>query len=297
MASAASSRSGGSHDDTTEHSLPSASRRLTDIPERQGAVMDTSLRRALDSYETYLVERNHSMGCLVTIRRPFVLFVNDEIPASGYNYADIVPWSPMPGRERIEEVLAHYRARGHSPYFNFTLETAPKGLVETLLSAGCALRSRKSVMLQREAVDPSVPTHVRLGETGPEDMRAAEVILHVSFGSGESAWQESTLRTRIDARMRAAGMRRLGAWVDGQLAAVVHLHTVVGVGHITGMATAPAFRGRGLAGLLTAYAARLAREEGAALVTLEVATPDAERVYGRIGFNRAAERVEYSAPI
>jgi ribosomal protein S18 acetylase RimI-like enzyme len=62
------------------------------------------------------------------------------------------------------------------------------------------------------------------------------------------------------------------------------------------MATAPEFRGRGLAGLLTAYAARSAREAGAALIAIEVATPEAERVYARIGFSRAAERVEYSSP-
>lgn len=44
--------------------------------------------------------------------------------------------------------------------------------------------------------------------------------------------------------------------------------------------------------LLTAYAARCVREEGATLIALEVTTPDAERVYTRVGFKRAAERVE-----
>ncbi len=258
--------------------------------------MDEALRNTLDSYETYLVERNHSMGCLAAIMRPFVLFINDEITVSAYNYADVVPWSAMPGCERIEEVMAHYRARGHGPYFNFTLEMAPEGLAEALQSAGCALESRKYVMFQHEAVDPPIPADVRLGETGPEDMRAADRILSVSFGSGKSAWQEPTLRAKLVARMWSAGMRQLGAWVDGRLAAAVHLHTVVGVGHITGMATAPEFRGRGLAGLLTAYAARSAHEEGAALIALEVATPEAERVYSRVGFRRAAERVEYSSP-
>lgn len=224
--------------------------------------------------------------------RPFVLFINDEIPVSAYNYADVVPSSATPRRERIEEVMAHYRARGHGPYFNFTLEMAPEGLAEALQAAGCALESRKYVMFQHEAVDPPIPADVRLGETGPEDMRAAERILGISFGSVDSAWWEPTLRARLVARMHAAGMRHLGAWVDGRLAAVVHLHTASGVGHITGMATAPEFRGRGLAGLLTAYAARSAREEGAALVALEVATPEAERAYSRVGFRRAAQRVE-----
>src|SRR5574337_983510 len=233
------------------------------------------------------------MGCLVAIKHPFVLFVNDEITVASYNYADVVPWSATPSRERIEEVMAHYRARDYSSHFNFTLETAPEGLAEALQAAGCALESRKYVMFQRDPVDPPVPADVHTGETGPEDMRAAGRILSVSFGAGESAWQEPTLRARLVARMRAVRMRQLGVWVEGQLAAAVHLHTAAGVGHITGMATAPEFRGRGLAGLLTAYAARLAREAGAALVALEVSTPEAERVYTRIGFSRAAERVEY----
>lgn len=255
--------------------------------------MDALLRSALESYEIYLVERNQSMGCLVAIMHPFVLFVNDEITVASYNYADVVSWSEMPSRERIEEVMAHYRARGHSPHFNFTLETAPQGLTAALQEAGCTLASRTFVMFQSEAVKLSASADVRLGETGPEDMRAAGRILSVSFNSGESAWQDPTLRARLVARMRAAGMRQLGVWIDGQLAAAVHLHTAAGVGHITGMATAPEFRGRGLAGLLTAHAARCARDEGAALVALEVATPEAERVYTRIGFRRAAERVEY----
>lgn len=256
--------------------------------------MDASLRGALESYEAYLVERNHSMGCLVVMNRPFVLFVNNEIPVSSYNYADVMPESAMPGIERINEVLVHYRALGHSPHFNFTVETAPAGFIATLQAAGCAFVSRKYIMFQVDPVDPPIPADVRLGEVGPEDMRAAGRILSVSFGSGESAWQEPTLRARLVARMKAARMRQLGVWVDGQLAAAVHLHTAVGVGHITGMATAPEFRGRGLASVLTAYSARLAREEDAALVALEVATPEAERVYLRIGFQRAAERVEYS---
>ncbi|MDE2485312.1 MAG: hypothetical protein KGL32_08745, partial [candidate division NC10 bacterium] len=156
--------------------------------------MDAVLRKSLDSYETYLVERNHSMGCLVAIKHPFVLFINDEITVASYNYADVVPWSAMPSRERIEEVMAHHRARGHSPHFNFTLDTAPEGLAEALQAAGCALTSHRWIMFQREPVDPPVPADVRLGETGPEDMRAAGRILSVSFGSGESAWQEPTLR-------------------------------------------------------------------------------------------------------
>ncbi|GEM_PF-1557135 len=257
--------------------------------------MDPSSRTTLDSYETYLVEHNRSMGCLVTIRRPFILFTNDEIAVPWYNYAGVVPWSEMPGGECIKEVMAHYRTRGYSPHFTFTIETAPGGLTEALQSAGCALESHKYVMFQYEPVDPPVPADVRLGKTGPEDMPAAGRILGVSFESGESAWQDPTVRIRLVARMRAARMHQLGAWVDGQLAAAAHLHTGVGVGHITGVATAPEFRGRGLAGLLTAYAARFAREEGATFVALEVATPDAERVYARIGFRRAVERVAYSS--
>ena len=256
--------------------------------------MDALFRNTMDSYETYLVEHNRSMGCMVTIRHPFVLFTNDEIAVPWYNYAGVVPWSEIPGCERIEEVMAHYRARGYSPHFNFTLETAPEGLTEVLQAAGCAIESHKYVMFQDERVDPPIPADVRLGKTGPEDMPAAGRILGTSFDSGESAWQDPTVRTRLVARMRAANMHQLGAWVDGQLAAAAHLHTGVGVGHITGVATAPQFRGRGLAGLLTAYAARFARDEGAVLVALEVATPDAERVYTRIGFRRAVERVEYS---
>ena len=52
-------------------------------------------------------------------------------------------------------------------------------------------------------------------------------------------------------------------------------------------------RARSAANLLTAYAARVGRDEGARFAALEVATPEAERVYARLGFARAAQRIEY----
>lgn len=113
------------------------------------------------------------MGCLVAIKHPFVPFVNDEITVALYNYADVVPWSATPSRERIKEVMAHYHSLSYGPHFNFKRETAPEGLPEALREAGCALESRKYVMFQHEPLDPPVPADVRMGETGPEDMRAA----------------------------------------------------------------------------------------------------------------------------
>lgn len=257
--------------------------------------MDALLHKRLDFYETYLVEYHRAMGCVVTVLHPFVLFRNDEIDVPWYNYAGIVPWSDMPGRARICEVMAYYRAQGCTPFFRFTIETAPEGCAAALQAAGCMLACERRVMFQREPIGPPVPAGVRLGETGPHDLQAAGRILRISFGSDGPVSHEPELHGRLVARMRAARVRQLGAWLDGQLAAVVHMHTLGGVGRITGMATAPAFRGRGLAGLLTAYAARCARDDGAVFVALEVATPEAERVYARIGFSRAAERVGYSA--
>jgi len=60
-----------------------------------------------------------------------------------------------------------------------------------------------------------------------------------------------------------------------------------GVGHVSGIATAPDARGRGYGGAVTAWAARRMFAEGAELVTLGVYAENAAagRVYDRLGFS------------
>jgi GNAT superfamily N-acetyltransferase len=80
-----------------------------------------------------------------------------------------------------------------------------------------------------------------------------------------------------------------GAWVDGRLVSVAGTHVMsaqYAVGAIGNVHTAPAFRGRGLAALVTAAVVRDLREAGASTVVLNIVATNvaARRVYERIGF-------------
>jgi predicted GNAT family acetyltransferase len=63
---------------------------------------------------------------------------------------------------------------------------------------------------------------------------------------------------------------------------------------IVGVATAEAWRRRGLAGLVTAAATRAAFEAGAETCVLSPGDETALRVYARAGFRRVATMLHYS---
>ena len=69
-----------------------------------------------------------------------------------------------------------------------------------------------------------------------------------------------------------------------------------GVTELVGIATVDAFRHRGVASSLSAYAARVAFEQGAELVYLSTDNPVARRVYERLGFRPYAVVLSYAYP-
>ena len=232
------------------------------------------------------------MGCEAETIGPFTAFTNTVVPVPWYNFAMVLPGADgAPDAEAIARLTEYYRARGFPPRVNFVEALAPAGLGPALAAAGYDRVEREHVMFQGEPVEPAVPPELTLGEAREENMADFARILQVSFGMPEGP--EPEWRPRQVERMRAAGVHHLAAWLNGRLAGVTNLHARFGVAHITAVATDPDHRRRGVAAALTAYAVRVGRSEGAQFAALEVATPEAERVYARLGFERVAERVEY----
>jgi ribosomal protein S18 acetylase RimI-like enzyme len=233
------------------------------------------------------------MGCEAETIGPFTAFTNTVVPVPWYNFAMVLSSADGgPDADATTRLTEYYRTRGFPPRVNFVEALAPAGLEAALLAAGYEHVEREHVMFQDEPVEPALPAGLTLGEAREEDMADFSRILQVSFGM--AAGPEPEWRPRQVERMRAAGVHHLAAWLDGQLAGVTNLHARYGLAHITAVATDPAYRRRGVAAALTAYAARVGRAEGAQFAALEVATPEAERVYARLGFRRVGERVECS---
>ena len=85
--------------------------------------------------------------------------------------------------------------------------------------------------------------------------------------------------------------------MDGVPAAAASWSAVVaGVSEVAGVATAEPFRRRGLAGVVTAAAARAAFVAGAERCVLSPGDDTAQRVYARAGFRRAATMLHWSDP-
>jgi predicted GNAT family acetyltransferase len=80
----------------------------------------------------------------------------------------------------------------------------------------------------------------------------------------------------------------------GVVAAAGWSRMIAGVSEIVGVATAEPFRRRGLAGALTAAAARAAFDEGAEICVLSPGDETAMRVYERAGFSRVATMPHWS---
>jgi predicted GNAT family acetyltransferase len=87
------------------------------------------------------------------------------------------------------------------------------------------------------------------------------------------------------------------ARVDGEpVAAAAWTPVIDTTSEIVGVATAEAWRRRGLAGAVTAAAARAAFAAGASLCVLSPGDETAQRVYERAGFRRVATMLHWSDP-
>ena len=80
------------------------------------------------------------------------------------------------------------------------------------------------------------------------------------------------------------------------VAAATWTAVVDGTSEVAGVATAEAWRRRGLAGVVTAAAARQAFAAGARLCVLSPGHEAAERVYARAGFRPGATILHWSDP-
>lgn len=189
-------------------------------------------------------------------------------------YADPAPVT----RERIEAVIAPYRA-AHLPFqWWLTRGTEPDGLREALAELGMETWGGATMMLL--ALDgwrpryPPAPTDVRMSQASADGdyLSALGVICDVFYIPREPMRRWTTLNPAFDLWL---------AWrQERPVAALATLRDgdTVGVYHV---ATVPWARRRGIAGNLLLRA--LTAAQGARWATL-TATPDARALYESLGF-------------
>ncbi len=184
----------------------------------------------------------------------------------------------------ITELTAFYRDRGLTPRAKVDNLTVPHDLVARLEAHGY-LASTAVLRIMTWAgtppAPPQLPPDVTIVRAGPEHLVEVTGVQAAGFGTADSSWIAGFLRIEL----AHPAVRCYLAYVDGVPAASLSAFDAQPISLISNVATVPALRGRGLATALVA----LAQAESTGLLLLEVVEPNAERIYGRAGFEVRGE--------
>lgn len=203
-------------------------------------------------------------------------YLNYAIPADGAEPAD----------DEIERLRDAFRERDRLPRLEWVEEAAPL-VAAALERAGMQEELRTPMMAcsPEELAEPNVQG-AEIAPAGEKDLRELSDIQRVAFG-GEPLGADEPPHVPSG----GAVLARIGG---EPVSAADWTPVIDGYSEIVGVATADAWRRRGLAGLVTAAATRAAFEAGASRCVLSPGDETALRVYARAGYHRVATMLHYS---
>lgn len=222
---------------------------------------------------------------------PFTCFMNPDDPAPGYNYA--IPDEPLTGDPgaALDDLAAFYRARDRAPRFEFLEDYAP-GLPAALAGRGYRLEMRSYLMTctSAEATRPPSLSDVivrRFTDDSPlSDFQALMTVQSRSFGPADAAPASADDAESFQRRFAASAF--FVAEMDGAIVSGgAFTPPADRVTELVGIATLPAYRRRGIAGLLTSRITAAAFDAGVDLAFLTAGDERAGRVYARVGYRPA----------
>jgi GNAT superfamily N-acetyltransferase len=192
-----------------------------------------------------------------------------------------------------------YTDRGRTPRLEYLPALAP-AVEPALLAAGFTVEARLPMMVCRpsDAVPQPVPADIALGV--PEsraDWTALARTQRAAFGDpgdepepdGDDTGEPPDGGGGLVVIARDTGT---GEVVGGGMGTVV----VSGTTELVGLATAEAYRGRGIAAAVTWELSRLADRAGVTTAFLTPGGGVAERVYARVGYHPVGEMLHISKP-
>ena len=217
----------------------------------------------------------------------FTAYLDPADPLRYLNYA-IPEDGAEPPAAAIERLRKAFRGRDRLPRLEWIEEAAPR-VAPALAAAGMREELRTPLMACEPAglrdASADVPG-LTVAPVGEEDRRACANLQRVAFG--EAPLQES------EEPRKWSGGAVLARSHGVPVSAASWTPVVDGVSEVAGVATAEEWRRRGLAGAVTAAAAREAFAAGAVLCVLSPGNETAQRVYARAGFTRVATMLHWS---
>ncbi|GLY07540.1 MULTISPECIES: GNAT family N-acetyltransferase [Actinoplanes] len=227
---------------------------------------------------------------------PFVIGIDPETDSPFINYATPVPGAPITAAD-VTALVKAFGEAGRRPRLEYVTVTSP-GLETLLLDAGFAVEERHDYLncTPGSLIVPPAPDGFTLADPATDDDRAGlAAAQNEAFGGTPVAYPDQIKRFR---RLQENGGVILAARTSGGDCAGGGQATVPsdGVSEIAGIAVRPAFRRRGVAGAVTAGITERLFSRGADFAWLEASGPDSWRVYERVGFSRAGNRLYISMP-
>ena len=229
---------------------------------------------------------------------PFTLFFHPDDDLKYFNYA--IPDRPCGGDLGgvLADLRREFHQRGRLPRFEFFEAFAPE-LPASLRAAGFHEEERQWSMLctpvsLRDA--PPVPG-LEIVALAPDSSRQDILDFLIAQQEGFNP-QENAHPGDEDVQRACQDFSRAHAFlarIKGQSAgAAVFTQPIAGVCEVAGIATRAAFRRRGIATALTAFATRTAFDLGVQTACLTAADERAGRVYERVGFAPFSIMLAYS---
>ena len=233
---------------------------------------------------------------------PFTLFIKPTDPLTYYNYA--IPDGPVSGdlADVLSALRAEFRARGRTPRFEFFEAYAPE-LPAALRDCGFVEESRNWSMtctpggLRRPPEVPRLSVSAIGAQSTGEDLGDFLSAQRQGFDPENTTpvTAEEVTRAR-DSFTRSGAGAFLGRLDGAPAGASYYSRPMGGVSELAGIATLTAFRKRGIASLLTWYAAQAVFEAGVEVAFLTAEDARAGRVYERVGFQSFSTMLAYSDP-
>ena len=231
---------------------------------------------------------------------PFTVFLHPSTEASEEDHA--VPDEPLLAddiREPLARVREAFEACARRTRIRFLAEFAPH-LAPALRNEGMV--EERSVELLACTPDSLIAPHEVPGLSMVTlDENSALVDVREGLDTNERSFDpRAEPVTEAQAQAFREGLvesRAFTARINGELAGAGMFNPPYGgVTELVGIATVDAFRRRGVASYLSAYAAHIAFEQGVELVYLSTDSPVARRVYERLGFRPYAVVLSYADP-
>lgn len=220
---------------------------------------------------------------------PFVLGLDLSTDSPHINYA-----TPVPGIEiTAGDVRGLVRAFGDlKPRLEYVVSCAPD-LEKLLLDDGFTVESRNEYLICEPGTlaVPPAPAGFELFEPATDDEFAGMISAqNEAFGGEFSSTPADVERYRRNAAkgaVQVAARTTDGEYAGGGTAVAPN----EGLSEVGGIAVRPQFRRRGLAGAITAAITERLFARGGDVAWLEASGEDSWRVYERVGFRAAGQRL------